>query len=427
MNLLSRFKKDYLNYLIGILLPAITAGIAVPLFKNLLGAEGYGDFSIYFNAAFICTAITTGWITQSIYRFYPSEKNKELFARLSISISLRTQLFFYLPVIATVWLIKSDLLLGLLLCIAIFINSMQFAYLSIAQSSFLSKKTIYSETIRSVSYIIIAIVLLLIVPHQYLYALFIAIIISYTLSIYYLRVQTRDFFSENANENKSHVHELNYKSLSRKFFKYGSPLSMWIAFAYLLPYIDKLMILKNMGPAVQGNYQAVFDFLYKGITVLFSPVIISLLPLLTQAYEKSTTTEIKKLMMKIILLEFAVFFLATFFYWWFGAAVLFKILKVPDTDIYRLMGFIIITGTFIWQIAMVVHQRYILKLKSLFLLYRIMTAFLAQFIFYWLAAGSGNPLIYPLGYLIATAVYLFLVSFSQVPVALKFLVTRIKF
>ncbi len=423
MDLLSRFKKDYLNYLISIILPAFIGGISVPVFKHLLGAEGYGNFAIYYNAALIGTAITTGWITQSIYRFYPSITNKNLFVKLSIALSKRTQLFFFLPVILFVWYFKSDMLLGILVCVAIFMNAMQFAFIAIAQSSFLSKKTIYSETIRAVSYIVIALILLLLTPPNYLYVLFIANIISYALSVYYLRSQTRVFFIQNKSQD---TQGLTFKRLARQFFKYGAPLSMWVVFAYLLPYIDKVLILHNLGAQVQGNYQALFDLLFRGLTVLISPVLISLLPLLTQAYEKEKISEIRQLLKKIILFELGGFLVSSILYWWFGAKLVFIILKIPDTISYRLMGFVIILGTFIWQIAMVVHQRYVLKMKSLYLLCMIAAAFCSQLIFYWFVRKSVDPLIYPLGYLIAATMYLFFISVSQLPKLLKSLFICVK-
>ena len=156
MSIIKRFRKDYLNYLLSILLPAFISGIAVPVLKHLLGAANYGYFAIYYNGALICTAIATGWITQSIYRFYSSTGNKILFSKLSIKICIRSQLFFVLPGVVFLWYFQHDILLAILICFTIFINSMQFSYLAIAQSGFLSKKTIYSEIIRSVSYITIA-------------------------------------------------------------------------------------------------------------------------------------------------------------------------------------------------------------------------------------------------------------------------------
>lgn len=410
MSIIKRFTTDYLNYLLSIILPALISGIAVPVLKHLLGAANYGYFSIYYNGALICTAISTGWITQSIYRFYSTSHNKNQFSRLAISIAIKYQLIIVLPIMAFLWFFRHDFLLAILIGFTIFINAMQFSYLAIAQSSFLSKKTIYSETIRSVSYIVIAVILLLITTKDYLYFLFVAIIISYSLSVIYLRTQTKNFFlMNNVVENSG----LNFKKLSKKFIHYGFPLSLWVFFAFLFPYVDKLLMLKNLGPSVQGNYQAIFDLLYRGLSLLISPVVISLVPLLVQAYEKNEKTEIKKLSIRIVLFEVGGFLIASMLYWWFGATLLFKILNIPDLKIFRYMGYIVLTGSFVWQIAMVVHQKYILKLRSSFLLILIIISFLAQLIFYWINAYSKNPLIYPFGYLIATSVYLFLLSFSH--------------
>ena len=422
MDLLSRFKKDYLNYLLSIILPAFIAGISVPLFKHLLGSKGYGEFSIYYNATLICSAITTGWVTQSIYRFYPSFGNKSLFAKLSVSIANKTQLVIFLPLIFFVWYYKDDFLLGGLMCLAIFMNSMQFSYIAIIQSSFLSKKTIYSESIRTGSYIIVAVGCLLIFPEKYLYVLFTANIISYLLSVLYLYKQSQKFLSR----EKSEQVDLTRKKLVKQFFHYGAPLSMWVVFSYLLSYVDKVLILNNLGAQAQGNYQAVFDLLSRGLTVLISPVVISLYPLLSQAYEKAANAEIKRLMKRIIFFEIAGLVVSAILYWWFGASLLFIILKVPNTFAFRSMGFIVLVGTFVWQIAMVVHQKYVLKLKSRYLLFIIIAAFCIQLIFYWFVRKSSNPLIYPAGYLIAASSYLFFASISQTSSFLKSLFKTIK-
>lgn len=410
MSIIKRFTKDYLNYLISIILPALINGIAVPVLKHLLGPANYGYFSIYYNGALLCTAISTGWIIQSIYRFYSKSDNKAQFSKLAISITARYQLIIILPGVIFLWFFNHSVLLALLLGTTVFVNAMQFAHLAIAQSSFLSKKTIYSETIRSVSYILIAVILLLITTHGYLYFLFIAIIVSYSLSVFYLRKQTKNLLLA---DDSGSTAELDFKGLTRKFFKYGLPLSLWFFIAYLFMYVDKLMMLKNVGATVQGNYQAIFDLLYRGLSLLMSPVIISLVPLLVQAYEKNEVSDIRKLSIRIVLIEISAYILASIAYWWFGANLLFIILKIPDLQIFRWIGFIVLTGAFMWQIAMVVHQKYILRLKSSFLLILMIISFLCQLIFYWCNAGSKNPLVYSLGYLIATFAYLFLILLSH--------------
>jgi hypothetical protein len=99
---------------------------------------------------------------------------------------------------------------------------------------------------------------------------------------------------------------------------------------------------------------------------------------------------------------------------------------VPDTQSYRLMGFIVIAGAFIMQIAMVVHKRYELKKMSLFLLGVVMAVFSIQLVFYWIFRKSVNPLVYPIGYLLSSVIYLFFVSFSQFPFFFKSLIYRVK-
>src|SRR6185312_9547600 len=98
MDLFSRFKKDYFNYLVSIILPALISGISIPVFKHLLGAEGYGKFSIWLNAVLIITAVSSGWITQSIIRLFPASENKYSFSKNAIKLSIETQLLFFAPV-----------------------------------------------------------------------------------------------------------------------------------------------------------------------------------------------------------------------------------------------------------------------------------------------------------------------------------------
>lgn len=410
MDLFLKFKKDYFNYLISIILPALISGISIPLFKHVLGASGYGNFSLWFNAVLILTSTLSGWISQSIILFYPSSNNKRSFSNKALLLSLRTQLLFLVPCFLIVWLISGDVFFAFLFSIALIFTSLQFSVLPIIQSGFLSRKIIFSELIRIVSYVGFALLLLKFSGLKNLYSLFIAIIIAYAFSLLYLLRQSARFF-ENIELGRITKKEL--IELFRKFFSYGAPLSLWFVFSYLLSYTDKLFILKNFGGEVQGNYQAIFDLLSKSIILIISPVVTSLFPILTSAYTSGNKNEIRNLLKKLIFYEAGGFALVSLLYWLFGADVLFIILKIPDTIIFKWMGFIVISATFTWQIAILVQKRFELKLRSLYLLSMIMIAFFVQIIFYIIFKNYNNPLLYPLGYLLATIIYLFLISVSE--------------
>ena len=410
MDLFVRFRKDYFNYLISVILPALISGISIPLLKHLLGATGYGFFSIWFNAILILTAILTGWITQSIILFYPSSDNKQFFSNEAFRLSMRTQIIFFLPVLVVIWYLSQDILFAFLCSMVLLVTAIQFCILPIIQSNFQSRKIIFSEFIRVVTYVGCAILLVKISRFSYLYALFIAVIISYSLSLFYLRVQARKFFTSDltAGNEKSTT-----KHLFKKFFKYGAPLSLWFVFACLLSYVDKLFMLRQFGGEIQGNYQAIFDLISKSLILIISPIGTSLFPILTSAYTKGNRIEIRMLLKKLIIYELSGFFLVSICYWLFGADLLFFILKIPHTASSKLMGFIIICGSFLWQIAILVQKRFELKLKSLYMLAMITIAFFVQIIFYLVFKNKNNPLLYPLGFLLSAFVYLFLISASE--------------
>lgn len=410
MDLFSKFKKDYFNYLISIILPALISGLSIPVFKNLLGAKGYGKFSIWLNAILILTAVLSGWITQSIIRLFPASANKHSFSRGAIVLSIQTQLIFFLPVFIISWYISHDVILATLCSLILITTCLQFTILPVIQSSFLSKKIITSETIRIFSYVGLAVLLLKLTGLSYLYSLFIAVIVSYSLSLAYLIRQAIIFFREiDTPEKNESAHNL-FKS----FFKYGAPLSLWFIFSYLFTYIDKLFMFKYMGAEAQGNYQAIFDLLYKSIALIISPVITSLFPILTSAYEKEDKADIRKFLKKIIIYELGGFAAVSILYWWFGADLLLFVLKTPNTYSFRLMGFIVICGTFIWQLAILAQKRFELQFKTFYLLVMAAITFFIQVIFYLLFKDyHNNQLLYPLGFLLSSFIYLLLISFTE--------------
>ena len=410
MILFSKFKKDYFNYLISIILPALISGLSIPVFKNLLGSKGYGEFSLWFNGLLITTAVLTGWITQSIIRYYPASTNKEDFSRKAFILSLKTQFIFFIPALSVVLYIKQDIIFSILFAFALLAISIQFTMLPIIQSSFLSKKIIVSETIRTVTYASLGVLLLLLMWLPFLYSLFISAIISYLASIYYLINQSQKFFKAQKVSKKKTADV----SLFLSFFKYGAPLSLWFIFAYLLSYIDKLFMFYFSGVEAQGNYQAVFDLLSRSLTLLITPVVTSLFPILTAAYESKDRPEIRKFLKKIIKYELLGFLVVSILYWWFGTNLLVFLLKIPDTINFKWMGYIIICGTFIWQLAILAQKRFEMEMRSKFLLVMVAIAFLSQLSFYIIFRNSESVLLYPLGFLLSAIVYLLLISMSEI-------------
>lgn len=409
MNLLPRFKKDYFNYLISIIIPALINALSIPLYKRILGAEGYGYFSILFNSLLLLSALLTSWIMQSVIRYSASATNRRPFIKKALLLCLITQALFFLPVVCSVYYFKKDLLLAVLFGVSLAIVCVQFVIVSLSQSFFLSGKNIYSEFIRSAAYIAIGLLLLTATGFNYMYSLFTAILLSFFLSGFYLFTQVKKQLGKFTDETD--VSEKLTQTL-KSFLVYGGPISLWFVFSYSIALVDKYFMLHSAGANDQGNYQALFDLLSRSITLLCSPVVISLFPLITEAYQANKTNEIKKLLKRVIVIELWALFATFILYWWFGSAILSALLKVPDTTEYKLMGEIIIAGSFMWQIGIVAHKYYEIKFKNVQLLVMVAIAFISQLALYWIFSKNASHLLYPAGYAFASAVYLILVLYG---------------
>jgi O-antigen/teichoic acid export membrane protein len=256
-----------------------------------------------------------------------------------------------------------------------------------------------------VTYLALALVMLQYSTLHYLYSLLLSITAAYGLSAWYLH---RQVMGQINPVNTSHTPEASLSQFAARFMRYGLPLSGWFILAYLLTLTDKLFMRQWVSGEAQGNYQAMFDLISRTITLLISPVILAMYPLLTSAYEKGERMEIRKLLGTILLLEGAAMLLTMAGYWLFGAGWLFALIHTPDGYEYKTAGLLVIAGTFIWQMAVVVQKKYELRLQSARLLLLLAAAFLLQLVVYCLAGRSGNLLVFPAGYLLASLTYLLL-------------------
>jgi O-antigen/teichoic acid export membrane protein len=409
MDIFHKFKKDYLNYLISIILPAIITGGFIPLLKRTLGAELYGQYAIFFYAALLCTSILSGWLVQSILLFYNQYQDKVFFLKSIFRFFLLSQLVISVPTIIIVFILTNSITDGVFFFLITTFCSLQSVGLSIIQASRKSTKNIYSELIRSILYLSFWLLFFFYFRINNLYSLYTCIIVSYAVSFIYLyRQMNVTVFAP----IKINVDDRN--SLFRKCLSYGAPFSLWFVFSYLLSYIDKIFILKSFGPGMQGNYQAIFDMISKTIVLILSPVLTTLFPLLTEAYALNQKEQIKKILYRIIALELIGMVITVVCYWLFGADVLFKLLKIPGNTVFKQMGLLVILGAFTFQVAMVAHKYFELKQMSVLLLKLVIGAFLVQLSMYLLFAGIKKPLLYPEGYLAASMAYLlFVVYFTK--------------
>lgn len=334
---------------------------------------------------------------------------------------LMFHVFLFLPNLFLSYYFTHDITLSVLICISVFAMGLQSSLMVKAQANFLSSKTIYSETIRTGGYFLLSWLTLHFTPLDETHALFLSSIFAFSASSAYLMLAiSKKMKLLPSPSSETTTNPDSFREMAIRFFRYGFPLSLWFIVVYFFSYIDKIILLKKMGAEVQGNYQAMFDLLSKGFTLFISPVLISLMPLLSVAYKEGRVEEITKLLKKIIAVEFLAFLLVVVLYFSFGADLLLFILKVPDLKVYVHSGLIIIAGTFLWQMAMVLNKQYELKLQSNRLLLFAGITLLVQLVYFYYFYQSLTTLFIAGGYLLSSFVYLVLVALPWIRRSLQF-------
>ena len=86
------------------------------------------------------------------------------------------------------------------------------------------------------------------------------------------------------------------------------------------------------------------------------------------------------------------------------------ILDIPRSSLMETIGFLIISGTLIWQIAMVINKKYELKLQSSFLLLFACITLIAQLLYFYFMFAQLTAIGVVSGYLLSSALYLLLVA-----------------
>ena len=406
MDIFGQFKQHYAHYFLGVIIPALINGLSVPLLKQVLGPAIYGQYALYFNGMLLANLLLSGWLWQAILRFAARFSSQEAFAVIVFRLSLVLPIIFFVPVAALVAWQSGTVLLGLLFAATLLAAALQLPKQALIQASFQPRLMVQSEAVRMLSWLG-GILLLIVFKVVTLPALFAALLLSYSSSTAYL------YFRKPLPPKK--LYPISGKHLlqqAKPLLYYGAPFSLWYVVFYGITYIDKVVMLHRFGPVLQGDYNALFDFASKGLVLLLAPVITSATPLLAQAYEKGETKAAGKLLRKLIAYEVLAMGLSVAIFSLYGYRPLFWLLKIPVEPLYIQLGIFIITGTFLWQIALLVQKRFELRLQSGWLLLAILVAFAGQAIFYNIAPQSGVSSI-PMGYLLSAVVYLLILLVSR--------------
>lgn len=349
--LINQFRKDYLPYLLGIIVPAGVSFLTIPLLKNLLGNEKFGIYSYYASILIIINSAFSGGISQAIIRLQAEYADKTLFFYQSLWLIFFISLIISLPTFIYIQTNYKVFSFSFLFIAVLFVSNFYFSLLAITQSRFLSIKSAISESLRC----IIFIVLCFVIVHQFpnknaLSLLFLSLLFSYTVGCIFL------FLSNRFSFRKSRFDFFQILQTGKEIFRYGGFLIGWFLCMYLITMSSRFILARFYGKASIGHFTASFDIINKSIILLMSPITIAIFPIVIQAFAEKQYKQVNSLIRLLMVIEFGLLIVAFFVFYYFGFPLLSHLLSTPATNIYLRVDLQILLGTFIWQLAMLQHK-----------------------------------------------------------------------
>ena len=335
------------HYGIAKIIPGLLGLISIVVYIRFLGAAEFGRYTTIFIAVNVCTAFIGGWFNVSIVRFLfgwqlgMNTVKKILIAFICLgSIVSVIALFVYFKIASIASLIE------IVLCWLVTITSLiQGAVACIAQAKIRPIQVILSETVKSVGIIAIS------VSFFYIWGANTASLLAGTafgtlLSVYPFR---KLLVNESQSDDKP------WPSYFFSLWKYGWPLSIWVASQLAFQWVDRITISSAFGMTTTGRFVAWSDLISRSITLPAFALATALLPLMAAATSQGHHKEANNLYKKAIGLMsiLSVFLLLIVII--FGNNLFLMVFKTSDVLISNLtLPFT--TGAILWQFAILIHK-----------------------------------------------------------------------
>lgn len=393
-------KRDFINYLISIIIPGLINFFSIPVIKKMIGSESYGEYSLWYSTFFILIAFFSGWFGVYIIRFKADFSNAQIHFRNCFLLLKRILLLLLIVSFIGAFIISDNIIFSIIYTLAIGACTVQNALNSVTQANFKSKIIVISETCRVVTFFLFYLLFLGLSISHFLEKLFASLFISYLVSIYIL-------YTKNDIEIFSNRFE-KHKFSARCAYLFGIPVMLSLLITTSLPFIDKALLANKFGLSIQGDYQAIFDLIYRSVTILFLPVSATILPHLSTAYANKNYNLIKEIITKAVIYQITILIICLGAYLLGAWRVLFSLLSIENGEKYYYVSLLILVTSFIVQIGIIVQKPFeIMKSTSLLLYYNFISFIVAISVLLFVYAKGLAVIYYPVGLLVG---YLFYIS-----------------
>jgi O-antigen/teichoic acid export membrane protein len=260
-------------------IPGLIVLISVPVWLHLYGLRNYGLFSLYWATALIGTSLTTGWLRQAVLRHtgVPGMGYERLPRRhrrmVEFSAAVTT-----VPLAAVTWTALSDhgerlTFLGFAAA-ALVTNSWYLLRQTLAQRDGRAGPYALAETVRAGVALLVSVVLALSGRAD-----------SWTLiGAHAMAAVVAGLLLTSPPDPAPLVADPPRSRLLADYWRFGWPLSLWLALSATAMYIDRYVLTLLYGADRAGAYAAAADLVVRGMGIAVVPVLLVLHPRFMRAW-----------------------------------------------------------------------------------------------------------------------------------------------
>jgi len=359
------FINNFSVYFLGLITSGLISFITIPFIVKYYGVENYGTFSLVQNVILILISFGGGWLNQCVLRF----NNYGTHFKFAI-FQLYFLVFFPLSVFCfgILTLMEVGLFISIIGTITMFLGSLVALSIVFYQSKFNARKSLYFDFVRILVFALMVLIFYFTLSGiPSLIRLILSFFISYLVSFFFLLCLDFKFYKIAIylfiNKIDKDYFILLFKQ-NKHLFDYGWPLAFWFTISALLNVSDRYIIDYFLTDKDLGTYSAIYDLLYKGISLLYAPILAAGFPIMTKKYNSGDKKGAIRFLNKLIVFEtliFLVIFVSAYFLKGFFIE---RIIGIVVTEQSVELVIPIIFGAFIWQLAMLVHKPLEFELKT---------------------------------------------------------------
>jgi O-antigen/teichoic acid export membrane protein len=347
---MNKLSLNLLYYYFGIAISGILSFLFIPAIIKMCGVNVYANFSIIFNILNITAILAYSWLGQSYIRFATFYNSYTLYALskklLLKSLAIGSVVFIILSLLFS----KSSFSSIIFFLPAFFLFGFYNFFILYHQSQHNASLIMVAEVIRTALNLILPTLFFLIINKQnYLLVLAITTALSYTVSLllFYNKVKNKDMQSTN---------QLERKEITSKILKFGLPISIFLSGSIALSVNDRIILSNTTNDYIAGEYSAIYDIINKGIIAVFSPILMTFYPILTNLYNKNKKKEAIEIIKKLLFVEILLTIIGVIFVYFFGPLLMPLLFKSEYNSSLNLVAIFLFVGVCLWQIAMILHK-----------------------------------------------------------------------